>query len=268
MAFCIVKVNNATANSFGSNVTIYDGAGYTAFGQGGEDQETEDACVNSQTWDLEGFFLDGTKLTIVGGFDFENGADDPYRAPTSSYDYHYHSGDIFIDVDGDASYGTANNNTGGGLTSVNDTFGYDYALVLDFSDKTYDIYSLNSASVLKVWFGENEGSNPWRYDSGGSLESQDNGFEYLTGLTDAYTGFKGLSHNSLTVDLGFLDPGTKFISHFTMECGNDNLMGKGTTPASSHDPVVPEPGTIILFGSGLVGFAAFARARKSRSSGS
>ena len=43
--------------------------------------------VAEQKWDLEGFFLQGTTLTMIGGFDFLNG------------ESNYTSGDIFISID-------------------------------------------------------------------------------------------------------------------------------------------------------------------------
>jgi hypothetical protein len=42
-----------------------------------------------------------------------------------------------------------------------------------------------------------------------------------------------------------------------MGCGNDNLMGRGTTAP------VPEPATMLLFGSGIFGLAALRRRKLS-----
>ena len=36
--------------------------------------------------------------------------------------------------------------------------------------------------------------------------------------------------------LGYSAAGTQFISHWTMGCGNDNLMGRGVTVSHSHRP--------------------------------
>ena len=59
---------------FGTNITIsdlnYDG---TAWHGDYEDQEVEPGVTDGQQWDLEGFYLDGTQLAMVGGFDFVNG---------------------------------------------------------------------------------------------------------------------------------------------------------------------------------------------------
>ncbi len=58
------------AMAFGLEITIFDG------NKGGsrnwwkyerEDQEVEPGMVDRQKWDLEGFFLDDTLLTMVGG---------------------------------------------------------------------------------------------------------------------------------------------------------------------------------------------------------
>src|SRR5882724_10482020 len=91
----------AMASPFGTDITIsdknYAGSGWYS---NREDQETETnpETVTSQQWDMEGMFLSGTSLTLVGGYDFKNGV-------TWSDGHNYKSGDIFIDINGDAQYG-------------------------------------------------------------------------------------------------------------------------------------------------------------------
>ena len=76
---------------------------------------------------------------------------------------------------------------------------------------------------------------------------------------DTLDGFEGGNHNILTVDLGILgdviDSG--FLAHFTVECGNDNLMGASAP--------VPEPAAMLLLGIGLVGLAGAGRKKLKRS---
>jgi len=70
-------------------------------------------------------------------------------------------------------------------------------------------------------------------------------------------GLLGGFHYAAGVDLSFLDPAQQFVAHYTMGCGNDNLMGRGTTAP------VPEPATMLLFGSGIFGMAALRRRKLS-----
>jgi len=77
---CIIGAAQVSAG----DITIYDNRGTgTGWYGGNEDQEVEPGMVNTQAWDLEGFFLQGNSLSMVGGFDFKNG----YEG--------YKSGDIF-----------------------------------------------------------------------------------------------------------------------------------------------------------------------------
>ncbi len=254
---------------YANNITIWDGTGAEILGQGGEDQEVEPGMVDNQSWDLEGFFLEGTELSMVGGFDFKNG------------NRRIDSGDIFIDINDD--YGRSSEpSTADGNNLVASTFGYDYVFDLDLEGETYTLRKLTGDS--QTWDvtvpdnGNNTpGSNPWRYaldESAGDLHEDlaiNIGFGYAFGLNDSGTigattySFDGGagSHYSLTgFDLSpiIADMGggpLSFTSHFTMGCGNDNLMGQGTTP-------VPEPGMLLLVGTAFAGFVNIRRKRIKR----
>ncbi|MBW1646054.1 MAG: PEP-CTERM sorting domain-containing protein [Deltaproteobacteria bacterium] len=226
----------AWALDIGTNITIYDGASGTSssypqyddwYNTEAEDQEVELNCTPGQEWDLEGFFLKDNILSMVGGYDFDNGVEG------------YDSGDIFLDIDGSYDpYGGGN-------------YGYEYVIDLDFNAKSYNVYDLsgNSVSLLLPHYSQNYHSSPWRYDSGGTSVTSGT-FTYQEGVGN--TGFTGDSHNLVSgIDLGFLGHQTEFTSHFTMECGNDNLMGKGV--------VTPEPTTFLLLGLGFLLMATFGR---------
>ncbi len=228
------------------NITVFDGEGSGTGWYGvQEDQEISNGCVTGQVWDLEAFILDGSKLSLVGGFDFKNGVADPYYPNYQPRLPRYYSGDIFIDIDGDAKYGTILNGTPNNNVTIN-TFGWDYVLHLNMDDLTYKVYEIDANSLVEtVFFDINDDANPWRWYAGGNLISDNNIIIYETGLSDAETGFLGDFHNKLTVDLSFLDNGTNFTAHYTVQCGNDNIIGKGTV-------WVPEPAVFSLLGMGLL----------------
>jgi hypothetical protein len=237
-------------NLLANDITIPDKMGSgTGWNGAQEDQEVEPGCVGEQKWDLEAFYLDGNSLTMIGGYDFKNGA--------TGNGLLFSSGDIFIDVTGDVKYGPDADTTGYSNSTVKNKFGYDYVLDMDFDKATYKIYSLNGESnVLTSYYSINQESNPWRYKCGGTeLGSGSIAYDTLNDgqIYDNYgLILAGLSHNTVGVDLGFLPKGTDFTVHFTMGCGNDNLMGKGTTS-------VPEPAPMLLLGTGLIGLAGVCR---------
>lgn len=236
--------NSAFALSLGDNITISD-ENYSGTGWYGnhEDQEVEPGMQHTQQWDLEGFFLQENTLNMVGGFNFKDGCEG------------YTSGDIFISVDDKPIYGdihlTGNNDvysSYNGNKLVTNSYGYDYVIDLNFISGTYNVISIDSDTVLqKSFYQLNEGSSPWKYNNQNNNGKIIGGgsFSFLKNLSNGDVGFLGDSHYALTgFDLSFLDPGTEFYSHFTMGCGNDNLMGQGSTAP------VPEPSTLVLFGAG------------------
>jgi len=234
------------ALKFDNNITIFDNYSSSATGWHGaqEDNEVEPGMVANQGWDLEGFFQDGNILSLVGGFNFMLGNGGVM------------SGDVFIDVDGPPVYGKDSRAGSNGNYSVSNTYGYDFVFDLDLGNMSYRVFNIDATTELQTaYYVQNEGSSPWQYDAGDKVAIADGSLEFIESLTDSVTGFSGLSHYALTgLDLSFLGHGNNFYSHFTMGCGNDNLMGQGTT--------VPEPSTVLLLGSGLLGIVWLVRKRK------
>lgn len=272
----VLFTGNVWAYDFGTNITISDedsSSSKTWYGDQ-EDQETEPGTLTDQSWDLEGMFLGENDagndiLTIVGGYDFVNNQD-------------WVSGDIYFDLGGStfdntstAKFGTLGHDpnddpnspdsiydqNSDGNVSVNYNWGYDLVFDVDWEnfnvgDTTfnYDVYQLTSDSWnIGTYYNDFEESGAWRFDkTNGSATLLGSGVgSYLVGLSDDEAGLTGGSHNALSVDLtGYVDP-TKFVAHFTMQCGNDNLMGD-----PGADPV-PEPSTMILLGFGILGLVGF-----------
>jgi len=249
----VAFVQQANALPLGTDITIsdqnYSGSGWYGNHEDNE-SETNPNTVQGQDWDLEGMYLDnGTTLTLVGGYDFKNG---------TTYNNHtYTTGDIFIDVNGNAVYGQAANGgsgTGGTTTSL---FGYEYVLDLDFNSMTYDVIDLTSGATL-VRTTDVPSSNPWKYQSGGTQVQgyQDVSFSYYSNQSNAdvggLTGYNGDNvHYAVVVDLSFIPAPTDLTVHYTYECGNDNLMG--------HTRVPDMASTVTLCGAALLGLAGLRR---------
>jgi hypothetical protein len=236
MFMCMLSLGASalTVADLGDNITIWDSDGYLGSGVGGEDNETEPGMTNNQNWDMEGFFLtDSTVLTMVGGFDFVNGV--PGYAS-------YTSGDVFIALGDNPHPAPAD---------------YDYVLDVDWVAGEFDLRPLigDASDVSDVLVaGNNPDSNPWQY-TGSTALSLLHGSVGLLGstYTNSEVGFLAGNdtHFAASFDLAVFE-GQGFTVHFTMGCGNDNLMGltEGTS-GPPRDPVVPEPASITLFSIGI-----------------
>ncbi len=239
----------------GTNVTISDNNYSTGWYGNREDNETETnpETLVGQQWDLEGMYLHGTTLSLVGGYDFKNGA--------SAYGHTYLSGDIFVDVNGDALYGTAAANTGATEYGIpqplltTNLLGYDYALQLNFEAMTYNVLTLTPGTSVVSRVTDVAAANPYRYVSGGTpvAGAQNLTLSYFGPLSPANAGDPSLlgyggnnQHYVLQVDTSFLPSGITATFHYTMECGNDDLMGRFATPVAAVANPVPDSATSTL----------------------
>jgi hypothetical protein len=129
------------SSAFAVNITINDehssGSGW--YGSS-EDQEVEPGCITGQQWDLEGFFVNGLTLSMVAGYNLVTGVPGYPQVV---------SGDLFIDVDGDAQYGSGAHAgaTYNPLQVVSDSFGYDFVMDLDFATLTYSVFDIANAGA-------------------------------------------------------------------------------------------------------------------------
>ena len=250
----------------GNNITINDriwnsywSGGSPALNRGGEDNETErlnngTPTYTGQKWDFEGMYWNRAtqKLTIVAGWNFQTGV--PYG------DSAIQVGDLFL-----GTWGATSLRSDGG---INQGFNASKVLTFQRDDRKDTLLSsggfnliegpfsvVNTADVTPV-------SDPYRWSSGGTFLRQG---IYTTGIIDDNTGMPFLGWNDSDVSgnpfndthyfmqiSGLTDSDIgNLILHITLECGND--VGRAQ---------LPEPGSLLLLGLGLLGIAGIRRKMK------
>jgi hypothetical protein len=236
----ITTPDHASNPVHGFNGGPFDPSGTGAF----EDNETEAvpglATQVGQKWDMEALTLNGSILSIVGGYNM-NVATDGWKP-----------GDLFIKVGG-AAPGTGPLSAPGQIQNNQFPAGEGYTFAVNLSDgiasgfSFASVYSLTTTSLLDSVNWDGLGSNPWRYASGAAATFS-TGINYSVGQTaanvaaltgvGALAGLKGdasgalqtggAAHNVLQIDLSFLSVpiGTTVYFSYVMECGNDAVKGE------------------------------------------
>jgi hypothetical protein len=267
------------------DVTINDGEPTPGLYPSRENNEVEFGNVSGQEWDLEAMYFDDVSrvLTLVGGFNFKDG-----QKPTGWNDA-LQSGDIFLKLSDHSPLFGVDLLEYGGENQMYDTvsnfFGYNYVIAFDRSSEdngealtdslSYSVYQLGEeATLVNPWFDSNNRAAPYRYESGGTLLSG-SGSEatFGTGLPDFVDPDFQLNHEVgsgayaanqwyyLTLSLDAIPFAVNLDTwvHFTMGCGNDNLMGRISQGGGGAH--APEPSTMLLLGFGLLGVARMRRER-------
>jgi len=207
---------------------------------GPEDNTVQYNAIANQSWDLESFSLDGSNLTITGGFNFLTGQGyydggggtlgDLVATP-------YPLGDIFVYLGTDAPYTLASPGTtsaaGISLTA------WDYVIHFDrdANRNVNDVVNGDGSISVGYTILSNTGQAIDLTGGSGSLITGlpwQTSTDYAPDATASYTTSNDVQgfHNSISgIDISsILDGGQSFYLHTALKCGNDVLWGQASVP--------------------------------------
>ncbi len=267
-AALLMAVSGAPLAFAGFSVDGYvDDWNVDLFGIGGDLQGYLDSNLPSGGNDIDVWTEDNADITL--NVDRGDNPDTPdyderewwYTGPGFSY---FNTTDIeagYFDNDSEYIYlaivsgmSPTRGDIGDVFFNTDDDDDYEYALKVSEGK----MYSVNSTLGITAPWVSHQVANPWRLDDG---VEQDNSLVEFIYLNENQNTHYVLEAKIPLVLLGItLTPGNLPLDpiyvHWTMACGNDMMDLPGDLQ------VVPEPATMVLLGSGLLGLAGIGFRKK------